>query len=269
MKRLGPSLALILIGTALLLSGANNGHASNQKRNNNKHREHTTAQNAHTQEVQAISPAFYAAILGELRTLVNQEVVKREQEHIDNKDWNTPMFWITVGLVGVGGGYIVVGLCQLAAIKKQADIAERSLRIAQRAVIGIKGIHFELAKRPITRIFFENYGRTGATNIRTQIKGYVDTDPPNKTDYVGQELPQIVKEVVAELMPNIVAVQPLDTDLTELSDEFIAAIREGRMYAYVVGRIFYHDGFEDRETPLFCYWLDVLHGEMRPAWRDR
>jgi hypothetical protein len=118
---------LILIALALLLSAAS-AVASKDKRDDQKHQAKLSEENTVSHNQQAIiSPAFYAAILGELRAFINEEVAERKQQHADHEDWDTPMFWATVGLIVVGGGYVLVGLCQLAAIKGQANIAAKTL----------------------------------------------------------------------------------------------------------------------------------------------
>jgi hypothetical protein len=106
MKVLKPWLPLILIVSGLLLSGAKSG-ALEQKWNNQKHSEESSQQNETTQNQEDVSPAFYAAILGELRAIVSQEHAARVQQHADAKDGG--MFWATIGLIIVGFGYIFVG----------------------------------------------------------------------------------------------------------------------------------------------------------------
>ncbi|HUD10992.1 MAG TPA: hypothetical protein VMS08_01155 [Candidatus Saccharimonadia bacterium] len=84
------------------------------------------------QNQQPVSPAFFAAILGELRALVHEEVAKDHQEHADHNDWNTKPFWITFGvnvaLFAVGAVYSAVAWRQLAAIKRQADLQQIALQ---------------------------------------------------------------------------------------------------------------------------------------------
>jgi hypothetical protein len=80
---------------------------------------------------------------------------------------------------------------------------QESLRIAQRAIVGIKRIDFALARRPRIAVVFENYGHTGAKSICVQARAVLDTKSPEHIDIAKITLPSIVKEVAFELMPGL------------------------------------------------------------------
>jgi hypothetical protein len=154
--RLRRALVLIPIVLALLLNGARNGSASNQTRDQS-HAAKTDEYAASSQNQQPVAPAFFAAILGELRDMISEEVAKQEQEHADHEDWNTKPFWLMFGLnaalVLVGGGYLIFMYLQrsdaqetLNAIKNQAEIAERELIITNRAYLYLSGVRINLYK---------------------------------------------------------------------------------------------------------------------------
>src|SRR4051794_10901023 len=107
------SFASILIVSALFLSAARNANALKKERDNRRHENQADKQEQksaysepHAQPTLLVpSPAYYAAILGEFRALISEEVAKAEQDHADRKDWNTPAFWISVFLATVGAFY--------------------------------------------------------------------------------------------------------------------------------------------------------------------
>jgi hypothetical protein len=167
----------------------------------------------------------------------------------------------TVLLLFFTAGLWVTSILQWKAMQE-------NLRIAQRAIVGVIRIDFRLMKKPTVVVVFENYGHMGAKHIRIPARAFVDTEPPDRIDFTAMQLPA-VPEISAELMPGVEAGQPLDqTDqVAELGDEVLNAIQNKQMYPYVIGRIFYNDGFEDTQVPLFCYWWDVQFGTMRTAVR--
>lgn len=166
------------------------------------------------------------------------------------------------------GGLWITSIWQWRAIDRQARIASDSLRIAQRAMLGIQTINFQLAKKPIAAVVVINYGRSPATNVRPQIRGYLDDDPPERTDYVAQskQLLPPVERIVGQIIPDVPAWITINVS-QEFSDAWIKAIQQGKMFVYIIGKILYHDGFEETELPLFCYCMDIVGGMMRPVWR--
>jgi len=95
-----------------------------------------------------MSPAFTAAILGELRAIVSEEVAKRKQDHTDHKDWNTKPFWITfaltAALVIVGAVYSFVAYLQWTAIREQSEVGRITARAAERST--------EIAEQNLTQL---------------------------------------------------------------------------------------------------------------------
>ena len=130
MKLPNTRFALILIASALLLSGVKNVSAASDQKRHEKHQRETSEQEekrADQQTVLVPSQAYQAAILGALRAVVREEVARQEQEHADYKRWNTPMFWIgSVGLLVVGAFYTLFAGWQLSVIRKRLQEASQS-----------------------------------------------------------------------------------------------------------------------------------------------
>ena len=141
MNRLKHLLPLILIVLALLLSAAKGARPLQQSRNQSDAAK-TNKDAPATQEQQAISPAYVAAILETLRAEVQEEVAKREQDHADHKDWNTKPFWLMFGLnaalVAVGTVYTIFAYCQWRVIREQAEISRIAMRAQRLAAIAAK-----------------------------------------------------------------------------------------------------------------------------------
>jgi hypothetical protein len=138
MKHSRTWFALILIASALLLSAASSADALQNERDNHTHNDHPQQQSETAQAQPPVlvpSPAYYAAILGELRAIVREEIAKDEQEHADRKDWNTPAFWVNVFIAIVGAAYTIVAYRQLNAIRRQAKIAQDMLDKDRPAII--------------------------------------------------------------------------------------------------------------------------------------
>ena len=135
MKRSGLS---VLIASGLILIAVTSATPSEQSRNQ-RHAAESDKYEDSANDQPTVSPAFYAAILGELRALVSEEVAKQEQEHTDHEDWSTKPFWITLGLNGllvlVGLAYTVVAYCQLGTIDRQTKILGTATRAQRLAAI--------------------------------------------------------------------------------------------------------------------------------------
>ena len=130
MKHLRLLSALILIMWSLLLMCGKSAAQSNQARDQN-HAAKTDEHAVSSQNQQPVAPAFFAAILAELRDIIGEDVAKQKQEHADHNDWNTKPFWIMLGLnaalVLVGFAYTVVAYFQLGAINRQANLTDKML----------------------------------------------------------------------------------------------------------------------------------------------
>jgi hypothetical protein len=139
MKPLKPLSVLILIASALLLSGVKNVSAASDQKRYEEHHSETTEQGEKPQEKQPVlvpSQAYQAAILGALRAIVHEEVSRQEQEHADYKRWNTPTFWFgTIGLLVVGALYTFFAGWQLVVIRKQGKTALDQLRMNTRPYV--------------------------------------------------------------------------------------------------------------------------------------
>lgn len=255
---------LILIGLVLLLNGAS--AASNQSRQQN-HQTKPNEQETSPQEQQGVSPAFYAAILGEFRALVSQEVAQREQQHADSEKWDTPMFWATIGLVGVGIGYIVVGWWTLTAVKRQS----KDFAVSQRAqvVIGrpdgtiMKLMPPEVGKRLRVKVFFTNCGNMPAEQFfvymwlryrNYQSGGNPTLDPEpwrrrSNTGVYGPSTFQIgAKAVIARTVVSRELVTPEDMELLK-QDRGIT----------LSGKFQYFDGFGQPEHCAFSALYIIDH----------
>jgi hypothetical protein len=89
------------------------------------------------------SPAYYAAILGELRAIVREEIAKDEQEHADRESWNPPMVWqfvVSIALAIVGAAYTVTAHRQLGVIRTQSKIQGDTLSLQFRPELIVRDV---------------------------------------------------------------------------------------------------------------------------------
>ncbi len=163
--------ALILIASALLLRVAGpSANALQNEKDNQTHDDHPQEQSEPAQvqpPVLVPSPAYYAAILGELRTIIREELANDKQKHADRNDWDTPAFWVSVALAIVGAAYTIIAYRQLNAISVQSVIAAEMARAANKSA--------DVAERQLSRterpwISFEATKILGTKYIVDRIK---------------------------------------------------------------------------------------------------
>jgi hypothetical protein len=184
MRWWGRFLTLALLTWAVLLSAANG--LSQQPRHDDKHQAKSAQQNesAKTQPAE-LSPSlgFEAPILESLRAIRNEQEAYRRQQHADNKDWDTPSFWINVALAIVGVAYTIFACLQWRTIHRQADIAEHALYRVQAA-----SLHARSSARKgddAVTVVVHNYGPTPGFLYDISIRaGFFKTVPLDNGDKV-------------------------------------------------------------------------------------
>src|SRR5271167_2920159 len=183
MKHLSTWFASILITSALLLSAARTASALEHKRNDRDHQQQTSEQNEKSSNAQPTllvpSPAYYAAILGELGALISEEVTKAEQERADHESWNPPTVWqfvVSVVLAGIGALYTFFAWRQWIAIRRQGDIAQDTLTQTSRPWIYPEisigsGLTYDVNGANITfQVILKNTGHSVAKDVWPDLK---------------------------------------------------------------------------------------------------
>jgi hypothetical protein len=262
MKGLKQLLTLILIGLVLPLSVARSSGTLEQRRNQS-HQTKPDENNHDAEYQQTISPAFYAAILAELRTMVSQEIAKQKQEHSDRKDWNTKPFWIMFGLnaalVGVGSFYTFFAYQQLMAIRIQSRTLDLALK-AERPYVLIESRQFAVVpaltpfsmaptgwQHIIFTLDLHNFGKGVAIIKSGPIKLVLSL---GMTDVDKTKLPRLPQTVARDLekRPKTHVIGPGQkgepwSDGLDIPNETWNLITDYQLTLMVVGIIFYQDVF--------------------------
>jgi hypothetical protein len=256
MKLSKPLCALILIASALLLSGARSANADS-KNHPAQHHENKAA--AQAQSVENKQPAVQqvplsvwqntdAALHESIAANKEQAIATQKQAEANKQTFCSPAVVVNEILALVGGFYLIFMGLQWKTMKE-------SLRITSRAALGIKGFNltFNNAANKWIIMFLENYGRLAAEKIRINVHATGSGDPPEKVDYATMPQPDLSQMTVGEMMPNVP--HPVPIDLTDMTDDHIAKINAKEIFLYVVGFVKYDDGFgEERTLPIrFSY----------------
>src|ERR1700687_4735386 len=250
---------LTLIASALLLSAAPSARALQNEKNNRTHHDHPQQHSEPTQvqpPVLVPSPAYYAAILGELRAIVSEEVAKNKQEHADRKDWDTPAFWVSVVLAVVGAAYTVIAYRQLNAIGRQADIAENALKGTERAWLLLDDSH-RPDPRDVDRFLYAmiNNGRTPAfiKIIKSDVRQIDTSQPPPPSLYD--------EKISYKNAPDVAVVGPTNgilryAEFGRTLEPYIAErIRENEWRLWFLGFAVYVDIFGAEHVTEWCrFW---------------
>jgi hypothetical protein len=135
---------LALIGLALLLSAVRNARAQHSKQPSEKHERSAGIQTHDTKDQQEQVPlaAFessQSALLEAIRTIKAQSDAKAEKDRAEASGWIPRLTSMDVqqGLLVVGALYTFFALLQWAAIRRQANIAEKVLIFAERPEIDV------------------------------------------------------------------------------------------------------------------------------------
>lgn len=120
------SFLLVLIASALLLSGASENAEQNTKSKEirtDKHQESPKeVQTAAEKQPEKPTP-FQIELLETLRTIADQQKATSEQNDVSQKSWYTPSVLVNIGLLVVGTFYTIFACLQWRAIRHQAKIA--------------------------------------------------------------------------------------------------------------------------------------------------
>jgi len=262
MKRSNTWFASILIVSALLPNVALSASALQNERDNRHHQQQTNEQSQKRPGAQPTllvpSPAYYAAILGEFRALISEEVAKAEQEHADRKDWNTPAFWISVTLAGIGALYTFFAWRQWIAIRRQGDIAETTLRETSRPWIApafavISGLRFDPdGVRVAVRGVFTNTGSTPAIDARIEMRLILCAESESPIERQRELIEQTAEqwkqddEVGVTLFPNTPYVDQRGLFVSQAEIDR-AATPNRKISPFVVGFVSYRFAFVDSD----------------------
>jgi hypothetical protein len=182
MRWWGRSLTLALLTLVVLLSAANG--LSQQPRHDDKHQAKSAQQNESSKTQPAVlSPSlgFEASILETLRAIRNEQEAYRRQQHADNKDWDTPSFWINVALAIVGVAYTIFACLQWRAIHRQANLSETALYRLQAATLHVRAAE---TREGNATIVVQNYGPTPGFIYEVSIRaGFFTRIPKGAIEY--------------------------------------------------------------------------------------
>jgi hypothetical protein len=135
MKRLKPLSASILIVLGLLLSGA-----SPSPKPSGKAESHQAIRQNHREVDQGYPPEMDYAAFESALTKALDAVEQRRESAEEKEDTKHESFWPLIpnnAIVYVTIGYILVGVFQLGAIWRQANIASRALTLTQRPYLRV------------------------------------------------------------------------------------------------------------------------------------
>jgi hypothetical protein len=274
MKHSNTWFELILIASALLLSGVSSANALQNERDNRTNHDHPQQQNEAAQvqpPVLVPSPAYYAAILGELRAIVREEIAKDEQEHTDRKNWNTPSFWVSLWLAFVGTAYTVVAYRQLSVIRTQSKIQSDALSLQFRPHLIVRDVRlvgapnaFQVDQPLEVALSIVNKGSADATIISSifVIRVLPYGALPQRQISTPSELPEFqdgdlhyfesqLRSPIIEAGMQTVPVSK-QTRLALQPHEF-KQLTEGPTHAvYAIGMIFYRDSAGRFRKTGFC-----------------
>lgn len=156
MKR---SFVLILVVLALLLSLADDGHGTSQKNRSAKDKRaaakeaDSANQREHeTESLLSTIKAQQANIVKLTKTISDENETQQEKNRADNAPWPllsglTPVK-VQQGLLIVGALYTFFAAWQLLQIRRQANIADRTLNLVERPFLGYE----------IKRVFWQDAG---------------------------------------------------------------------------------------------------------------
>ena len=209
---------------------------------------------------------FEIELLKALRAIADSEKSNREQDNANTKSWNSPSVLINIGLLVVGTLYTIFALGQWCAIRRQANIAETSLKKIGRAylyVIGWKIFNFEPGKNASIVCFITTAGQRPAI-----LKG-------NFSEFCfSEKLPPIPDYTKKPSLYNgtPITIQPgMSTGLScaipkEKIAEHYEAVRSGQEQLYFNGYFTYDDPIDGEHKTTFFVWYDPKRGEFSQVY---
>jgi hypothetical protein len=213
----------------------------------------TTGQNP--QVILAPSPAFQSAPLEALRTIVREEIIEQKQGQTEHEDWNTPSFWINIGLFIVGAIYTVAAWRQLSAIRQQADIARKALTIGERPWLNVHDWEFVGGISPdsmiVTSFVIRNNGKSPAWIVKLFVKMATiegGANFPEKPDYTETAFS---KQYNASAIGRIITPggqlsrNCVFEDLRTFDGTKIRRLHQNLLYIFVYGFVTYKDAFQE------------------------
>jgi len=256
----------ILIAVGLLLFGV--GRAASEKPRPNQHKKaaaklpDSTQQNE-VKELLSVLQASETAFLGALRTIEHQAEAERKQARPEPETYSSPSVKVQIGLLIVGVVYSLLAALQWSAIREQGRIANESLRISQRANLGIEDIRFEDGR---VKYRVRNSGHTTATEINGGVYNLgtsahvthrilqLITDPFGRVMSPGES-----EEHEAPLIePVREGVQPL------ISKQNIADAIAGKIPIQIGIAHTYMDGFDNQRTSWRFFLYEPELNRFRP-----
>jgi hypothetical protein len=235
-------LPLVLLTLVVLLSTQSPNLAAQPRPDTNQ-------QIGDRHPLQAYSP-FEAALLKSLSTLESQQETRyREQKAADAEWWPPSPSW---AVVYVTVAYVIVACFQWFTIRRQANIADLSIKITQRAALGVKRIVADLSRGTVV-VFIQNFGSSAASDIHVSVMTIGLNEAPRTLDYGAIAIPDTRNIAQGELMPEVEFAIPIQME-EPLSDTNVEAINAKTGFLYVLGFVKYHDGFERRELVVRYYY---------------
>jgi hypothetical protein len=170
------SLLLSLVVLTILLSAANNGSASeNRRTNQHKRKAAPKAESIQQQEPQvplSVWRSTSEALTESLQANKRQTIAAEKEAQTTKQTFRSPSVVVNEVLALIGIGYLIFMKLQWEEIGRQADIAERDLEITQRAYLNVEKIsisNFQDAKPPVIEFDVRNRGRLPASHVHPNI----------------------------------------------------------------------------------------------------
>lgn len=278
----------ILIASALFLSAASGNATSENQRRAKPHKKNPAEQSESIKQQQPEVPLSVwqntnAALSEALGTIKQQSIVAEKQAESYKETWYSPAVEIQIVLAAVGIGYLVFAALQRLAIKGQADISLRLLRLEHRPRIRVRTLNITQELRldgPLeVGLRLANVGSTHATiiasNFTVGVQGVTVFASTPARD-VSPSPPQSPWRYYT------MAPEPYDGDLhfmeTYLRDPILKPgieylvrkerkplaiqphewerIKSGHFVIYASGFIFYRDEAGQHHKTAFCRRLD-------------
>lgn len=286
MRPLKLSFALILIGSVLFLSGASESLEPNPNRKLqeikfDKHKNTANKIQISTANQLEEPTPFQTEILKALRATRDQIKAASEQYDASQTSWDSPSVLVQIGLVIVGIGYTIFAAFQWWAIRRQANIADKTLSaIKHQATVANTALAFTLRPQLIVRnvktlsdtqqdiwivnaskFYLEVVNRGGsATKIRDGKVVFMIDDVVNpdfmKRPLIGVQWENLLSGEV--LNPGFERPYEVTYEAVSAQKDLgtVEKFKNGNITIYAIGSLLYQDGIGNHYKTAFCRRFD-------------
>jgi hypothetical protein len=182
--------------------------------------------------------SFETGVLEALRAIESEQETARAQDQANEKRWWPPSpSWAIVYVTVI---YVIVAIFQWTAIHRQANFAEQSLTVVERAYIDVQ-LKFEESKELVpdtVRITIPNKGRTPAILTAYSYVHKVYEVVPPEPEYSAPEGGELF---LAPDDPGLFASRTSGTKPLSLTADQWEGIKAGTRHLCIVGFVAYRD----------------------------